>query len=131
MAQKVKKLPSFSLKTLFRNDAQAIMVMVGIWIIIGSLNIYSATSVDLVRQDSFFSSNIVKHIIYLTLGLFLGRGVYRLDYRRLKDEKFLNIISLVLIVLLVAVFAGVQVNGAYRWISLPFGVSIQRRNLLN
>ena len=83
------------------------------------------------RQDSFFSSNIVKHIIYLTLGLFLGRGVYRLDYRRLKDEKFLNIISLVLIVLLVAVFAGVQVNGAYRWISLPFGVSIQRRNLLN
>lgn len=125
MTQKVKKLPSFSLKTLFRNDAQAIMVMVAIWIIIGSLNIYSATSVDFVRQDSFFSSNIVKHIIYLTLGLFLGRGVYRLDYRRLKDEKFLNIISLFLIVLLVAVFAGVQVNGAYRWISLPFGVSIQ------
>ena len=72
MAQEVKKKPAFSLKTLFRNDAQAIMVMVGIWIIIGSFNIYSATSVDLVRQGSFFFSNIVKHIFYLCVACFSG-----------------------------------------------------------
>lgn len=126
MAQEVKKKPAFSLKTLFRNDAQAIMVMVGIWIIIGSFNIYSATSVDLVRQGSFFFSNIVKHIFYLCVGLFFGRMLYRLDYRRFKNSNTLNSIMLVVLIALLVVFvAGEVINGARRWIPLPFGASIQ------
>lgn len=126
MAQKVKKVPSFSLKTLFRNDAQALMVMAGIWIIIGSLNIYSATSVDMARQGSFFASNIVKHLIFLVISIFFGRFLYRLDYRRLKDPQLLKFLMIGIIGSLVYVLVGGEViNGARRWIALPFGISIQ------
>lgn len=126
MAQEVKRKPAFSLKTLFRNDAQAIMVLVGVWIIIGCFNIYSATSVDSVRQGSFFASNIVKHLIFLFFGMLGGRFVYRLDYRRFKNNNTLKSIMLVVLASLLLVFvAGEVINGARRWIPLPFGASIQ------
>lgn len=126
MAKEAKRAEDSWLQRLVRNDAQGIILVVAIWIFIGSLNIYSATSVEMAQQGTILKSNIVKHIGFLILSLMAGSYFYHLDYRRLKEPKFIMWIMVAVLLSLVWVgFFGTVVNGARRWISLPFGLSVQ------
>lgn len=113
------------LRRVLHNDVQGVFFAVFLWVIIGSINIYSATYVEATIDGSLWAGFFVKHLVSLVLGFIILMAMYRMDYRRLRSQKVLNGMAVVLVILLVAVLVGgTVVNGARRW--LQFGpVSLQ------
>lgn len=113
-----KELPI--LRKLFKNDAQGMLTTVFILIVIGSINIFSATFVADRLAGSMIWSHFLKHIGSLVFACGFGWLAYKIDYRRYRDPQMMQIIAAIILIGLVSVFAfGTVVNGARRWIMLP------------
>ncbi|HEY5652443.1 MAG TPA: rod shape-determining protein RodA [Acidimicrobiia bacterium] len=84
----------------------------------GLLMIYSATRFGLERSEQIPTGTMERQMIFVTAGL-IAIGVFSfIDYREYRN--FLPIIYGVVILMLVAVFLFPEVNGARRWIPIPF-----------
>ncbi len=109
------------LKDTLRHMVRSVTLPVFFLLVIGLINVYSATivvDVNTVWYKSFF----IKQILFVLLFSWMANWVYRrLNYRALKNWKTLMFFCGIMLLFFVLVkVAGITVNGAKRWISLGF-----------
>ena len=103
--------------SLFRNDLQGMLLPIVLITIIGSVNIFSATYISSIYENTGLLGYFWKHIVFLLISLAAGIILYRYDYRQLQKDHMLQRIMLATLVGLVLVLImGAVINGARRWI---------------
>ncbi|MDT8903144.1 FtsW/RodA/SpoVE family cell cycle protein [Anaeroselena agilis] len=104
------------------SPGEAVLYIVLILFAIGAINVFSASFVlagQLLNDSLFF---LKRHLVAFAVGMVGLAVAASIDYRRL--IKYLPLIVLVMLALLVAVhFAGIDANGARRWLKL--GIKFQ------
>ena len=97
-------------------------MLVVVLLIIGSINVFSATYIDSTDPLEYFKKYWLNVVVSTVVGLF----VYKLGYKRIINNGWLREASLlgILLMLLLLFFKrhdpGWAINGAVRWIPLPF-----------
>lgn len=110
----------FHWNRLIRTDIQGVLLVLGIWVFIGSVNIFSTTFVEATAAGTMMGSFFIKHLMSLVVAVALGMAVaYKADYRWLKNDRLLFvIIGITMFFMIIVPFVGTVVNGARRWIVL-------------
>lgn len=110
----------FRWNRLIRTDIQGILLVLGIWVFIGSVNIFSATFVEATAEGTMLGSFFIKHLGSLLVSVVLGMAVaYKTDYRWLKHDRLLYaVIGITMFFMIIVPLVGTVVNGARRWIML-------------
>ena len=110
---------------LFKNDLQGMLLPIVLITIIGSVNIFSATYISSIYENTGLLGYFSKHIGFLFLSMAIGVILYRYDYRQLQKPHMLQRIMIATLIGMVLVLvAGSVINGARRWIVIG-PVSIQ------
>lgn len=103
--------------SLFRNDLQGMLLPIVLITIIGSVNIFSATYISSIYENTGLLGYFWKHIVFLLISLAAGIILYRYDYRQLqKDHMLQRIMVATLVGLVLVLIMGAVINGARRWI---------------
>lgn len=111
--------------SLFKNDLQGMLLPILLITIIGSVNIFSATYINSIYENTGLLGYFSKHIGFLFLSMAIGVILYRYDYRQLQKPHMLQRIMIATLIGMVLVLvAGSVINGARRWIVIGL-VSIQ------
>ncbi|MDU2166156.1 MAG: FtsW/RodA/SpoVE family cell cycle protein, partial [Veillonella sp.] len=111
--------------SLFKNDLQGMLLPILLITIIGSVNIFSATYISSIYENTGLLGYFSKHIGFLFLSMAIGVILYRYDYRQLQKPHMLQRIMIATLIGMVLVLvAGSVINGARRWIVIG-PVSIQ------
>lgn len=112
----------FTRTKFWTNQSEAILVITFLLIIIGSVNIFSASfvraTVDYGNQYFF----LVRHLVFVAVGTLIMLVVSRIPYRKWRQASMLFMLFTLLCLIAVALF-GVQVNGARRWLNI--GIQFQ------
>lgn len=111
--RKVRSFPK-----LWVSPAEAVFFIAGILFLIGTVNIFSASFVlggQLFKDGYFF---ITRHLISFAIGFVVMVAAAAIDYRRLQGGWLLLAIITTIGLLLAVHVAGVDANGARRWLSL-------------
>ncbi|MFH1269776.1 MAG: putative lipid II flippase FtsW [Candidatus Omnitrophota bacterium] len=114
-----------------RNTRINLFILTFVLICIGTVMIYSASSIYAweTYKDSFFF--LKRHISFLIIGLILALLVMGLDYKKFKRwAKPLLIFSILLLVLVLIPYIGREVSGARRWFRIKF-ISFQPSEFAN
>lgn len=114
------------LNHFWTSSSEALLVFTFILIIIGTINIFSASFVMAAQDmnDSYFF--LKRHLMSFALGIVLLIFFAKFDYHKFKRQQELLII--LMFAMLVAVpFIGIEANGAKRWIKL--GIQFQPSEL--
>lgn len=104
-------------KRLWINNVEAVLFIMTLLIIIGTINVFSSSFVMAGNEfdNSYYFVN--KHLISLVIGIFALVFAMRLDYRVWRKLSF--VITIFTVLCLIAVFfIGIEVNGSKRWIQL-------------
>ena len=107
---------------IWDSPKQAIIMLVVVLLIIGSINVFSATYIDSTDPLEYFKKYWLNVVVSTAVGLF----VYKLGYKRIINNGWLREASLLGIFLMLVVLffkrhdPGWAINGAVRWIPLPF-----------
>lgn len=104
------------------------LVMIGAALalsLIGAMLVWSATRSKLLDADDDPNSFLTKHMLNLVIGLALGWGVAKVDYRTLRAYTPLVYAVVITALLVVITPIGTTVNGAHAWIKLPAGFTLQ------
>lgn len=112
---------------IWDNPKQAVLMLVLVLLVMGSINVFSATYIEAGATGShdvlaYFKKYWLNVIVSVGAGFF----AYRVGYKRILDCGWLRELSIVGIFgLLLVLFikrndAGWAINGAVRWIPLPF-----------
>ena len=109
---------------IFRNPKQAIFCIMALLMVIGGINVFSASYV--MAKDVYANSYhfLIRYIIFGCAGLGSIYCVRKIGYKRLLKPDMLFWIYFGVALLLMAVFLFAAVNGAHRWIRLG-GLSVQ------
>lgn len=111
--------------SLFKNDLQGMLLPILLITIIGSVNIFSATYISSIYENTGLLGYFTKHMGFLLFSMAIGVVLYRYDYRQLQKPHMLQRIMIVTLIGMVLVLvAGSVINGARRWIVIGL-VSIQ------
>ena len=111
--------------SLFKNDLQGMLLPILLITIIGSVNIFSATYISSIYENTGLLGYFTKHMGFLLFSMAIGVVLYRYDYRQLQKPHMLQRIRIVTLIGMVLVLvAGSVINGARRWIVIG-PVSIQ------
>lgn len=111
--------------SLFKNDLQGMLLPILLITIIGSVNIFSATYISSIYENTGLLGYFTKHMGFLLFSMVIGVVLYRYDYRQLQKPHMLQRIMIVTLIGMVLVLvAGSVINGARRWIVIG-PVSIQ------
>ena len=103
--------------SLFKNDLQGMLLPIVLITIIGSVNIFSATYISSIYENTGLLGYFWKHIVFLLISLAAGIILYRYDYRQLqKDHMLQRIMVATLVGLVLVLIMGAVINGARRWI---------------
>lgn len=104
------------------NQSEAILVITFLLIIIGSINIFSASfvraTIDYDNQYFF----LARHLIFVAVGTLIMLIVSKIPYRKWRQSSVAFMMFTLLCLFAVALF-GVQVNGARRWLNI--GIQFQ------
>lgn len=104
-------------KRLWINNVEAVLFIMAILIIIGTINVFSSSFVMAGNEFDNGYYFVNKHLISLLLGIFALVFAMRLDYRVWRKLSF--IITVFAVFCLIAVFfIGIEVNGSKRWIQI-------------
>jgi len=101
------------------NHMEAVVYCTLLLIMIGTVNIFSASFVEAgqTMHDSYFY--LKRHLMTFCIGMVALMTMSRIDYHRLK--RLISLLMLATIGLLMAVHSsGVEINGARRWIYIGF-----------
>lgn len=112
------KLPRF-----WRSPNEAIVFVVLALLVLGTLNIFSASFVKAGQGKEFHDSYyfVKRQLLYIGLGAFGALLCWRMDYRKFKKFVY-PIAGGTLLSLALVPWVGLAANGAKRWISLgPLG----------
>ncbi|WP_314727267.1 putative peptidoglycan glycosyltransferase FtsW [uncultured Veillonella sp.] len=111
--------------SLFRNDLQGMLLPIVLITIIGSVNIFSATYISSIYENTGLLGYFWRHIVFLCISLAAGIILYRYDYRQLqKDDVLRRIMFAILAGMVLVLLIGAVINGARRWIVIG-PISIQ------
>lgn len=111
--------------SLFRNDLQGMLLPIVLITIIGSVNIFSATYISSIYENTGLLGYFWRHIVFLLISLAAGIILYRYDYRQLqKDDVLRSIMCAILAGMVLVLLIGAVINGARRWIVIG-PISIQ------
>ena len=111
--------------SLFKNDLQGMLLPILLITIIGSVNIFSATYISSIYENTGLLGYFTKHMGYLLFSMAVGVVLYRYDYRKLQKPHMLQRIMIAtLIGMVLVLLIGSVINGARRWIVIGL-VSIQ------
>lgn len=124
-------IKNVSTMRFFKSDVQGLLFMAAIMVIIGVLNVYSATFAKNISSGSFIFGDVLKYLLFVLVAFVISVFVYRYDYRKFADptSKALRNIMVIVGLSLVAVMGlGTVVNGARRWIMLG-PISVQPSEL--
>ena len=111
--------------SLFKNDLQGMLLPILLITIIGSVNIFSATYISSIYENTGLLGYFTKHMGFLLFSMAIGVVLYRYDYSQLQKPHMLQRIMIVTLIGMVLVLvAGSVINGARRWIVIG-PVSIQ------
>ena len=111
--------------SLFRNDLQGMLLPIVLITIIGSVNIFSATYISSIYENTGLLGYFWRHIVFLLISLAAGIILYRYDYRQLqKDNVLRRIMFAILAGMVLVLLIGAVINGARRWIVIG-PISIQ------
>ena len=103
--------------SLFKNDLQGMLLPILLITIIGSVNIFSATYISSIYENTGLLGYFTKHMGFLLFSMAIGVVLYRYDYRQLQKPHMLQRIMIVTLIGMVLVLvAGSVINGARRWI---------------
>ena len=69
--------------SLFKNDLQGMLLPILLITIIGSVNIFSATYISSIYENTGLLGYFLKHMTFLFLSMAAGVILYRYDYRSL------------------------------------------------
>jgi cell division protein FtsW len=98
---------------------------------VGTIMIYSASSIyawENYKDSAYF---LKRHLVFLAIGMALTFSVMNIDYRRLKKiAKPLLIFSIALLVLVLVPGISREISGARRWFRFKF-ISFQPSELVN
>lgn len=104
-------------KRLWINNVEAVLFIMAILIIIGTINVFSSSFVMAGNEFDNGYYFVNKHLISLLIGIFALVFAMRLDYRVWRKLSFL--ITVFAVLCLIAVFfIGIEVNGSKRWIQI-------------
>lgn len=107
---------------IWDSPKQAIIMLVVVLLIIGSINVFSATYIDSTDPLEYFK----KYWLNVVVSTFFGVLAYAMGYKRIISNSWLRELSLLgIFLMLVLLFfkrhdPGWAINGAVRWIPLPF-----------
>src|SRR5712691_1316825 len=94
----------------------------------GVVMVYSASAVIAQRENGNQYYYVIKQGIWTSIGFVVMLAAMQFDYNGLRDRRIVYGLLLLTVLLLLAVFAFGQVNGAHRWIKFK-GFSIQPSEL--
>lgn len=106
-------------KKFWLNDMEAVFMIMLVLMIIGTINVFSASFItaEMNFDNPYFF--LIRHLISIAVGIIVFLCAVNFDYHRLRTfVPFLlgfTILSLILVLI-----TGVSVNGAKRWIGLGF-----------
>ncbi|WP_231036242.1 FtsW/RodA/SpoVE family cell cycle protein [Pectinatus sottacetonis] len=115
--KKLKKNELSAKKHFWMNDMEAIFVIMMILIIIGMVNVFSASFVtaEMTFKNPYFF--LVRHLISIGVGALLFIVAANFNYHKLRT--FVPVLMVFTLAALVFVlFMGTSVNGARRWVGL-------------
>lgn len=106
-------------KKFWENNEEALLVITAILIVIGSVNIFSASFVraDIDYDNQYFF--LARHLRFVVLGAVILWIVSRVPYRKWKNWS-VGLIMVTLVCLVAVALFGVEVNGSKRWLNIGF-----------
>ena len=110
-------------KTLWTNDAEPVIVIMVLLLVLGTLNVFSSSFVMATIDYDNPYYFLQKHAIMLVLGLVAFVFCRRMNYKRWR-YLMPGMIAFILIALGAVLVVGTEVNGARRWLSVG-GVGFQ------
>ena len=101
------------------NDMEAITYIMFILIVIGTINICSASLITAYTnfENPYFF--LIRHLISIVVGFIAFLSVSRFNYKRL-EQNLLPLIFITLMCLISVLLFGITVNGSKRWLPLGF-----------
>ena len=106
-------------KKFWQNDMEAVLGIMAVLLLLGTVNVMSSSFVtaEMRFDDPYFF--LKRHAIAMVVGIIACIVFARVDYHYWR--KYMPLVFLATLVALVYVYLfGVEVNGAKRWLSLPF-----------
>ena len=94
--------------------------------VFGVVMIYSASRTLVPGDPTYF---VKRQLLALVIGVVLGIGILRVDYRKLRDFSLVAYIAVVALLFLVISPFGSSVKGHQAWFQLPFGFQLQPSEL--
>lgn len=112
---------------IFRNPKQAIFCIMILLMIIGCINVFSASYI-MAKDSGNPYSYLIRYIVFGFVGYLAMRLTRKIGYKRLLHPNMLFTIYICVALSLMAVLFFPAVKGAHRWIFLP-GLSVQPSEL--
>lgn len=106
-------------KRFWLNDMEAVLMIMIILIIIGTINIFSASFITAQMNFNNPYYFLTRHLVSLVIGCICFFFAIRFDYHRLRTSVTL-LLAFTFVFLVLVLIMGVSVNGARRWMSLAF-----------
>ncbi len=96
-----------------------LLILIIFLLTFGWIMVYSSSAIIAFSQNHSSFFYFYRQFIWILFGSILGYILYKIDYKKLKLTSTPLLISSIILLILVLI-AGVQLNGAKRWIRLPF-----------
>lgn len=110
-------------KTLWTNDAEPVIVIMILLLVLGTLNVFSSSFVMATIDYDNPYYFLQRHVIMLVLGLVAFAFCRKFNYKRWR-YMMPGIVVVIFISLVAVLVVGTEVNGARRWLSVA-GVGFQ------
>ena len=103
--------------TLFKSDSEPIVIIMGILLVVGLVNVFSSSYVLAAMdfENPYFF--LGRHALWSFFGIIACVICRKVDYRKWRGLMFVGL-GITLFLLVAVLFVGTTVNGAQRWISL-------------
>ena len=123
----VNLIQNIQQRRIVKSDVQGLVIVTFALVVIGVLNVYSATFAKNISRGVFIFGDVLKYIGFVLVATIIAAFVYHYDYRKLakpNSKTLTYIVGAVILSLIALMGIGTVVNGARRWIMLG-PISIQ------
>ena len=106
-------------KKFWNNDMEALLAIMIVLVILGTINVFSSSFILSEAEYNTPYFFLKKQLINVGVGLVAFFFCWRMDYHRWRDWMPI-VLALTILALVLVLIIGPPVNGARRWLPLPF-----------